>query len=420
MTNLRNFFNNVSGNNRIFTSEDIGEMSKEEFANSEKAIRHQWDSVGIPSNGELATSDDVVYVHAYTRGDGTEVRAHYRSKGGGRLGIGTVTGGAASMGNSITGVNTTNSIPYDVFSDGVYNVDLNILDDQGNLNNPDLSIYDVSSAFPVSVEYNVEYTLPNQDTNVGRNDFSATNNKLPIEYNKLQALSNSQFSLSQEDNSSLYESLLKGTLPELRDWNFNREFQNEFNEAVKTKDVLDGGINTIGYRFKTGRNFWNLASQGIDRNKDYIDKNGSLYNKVSDLPFEYQNWAKNKVNSQYGINDCRGIVFDENSEVSQTIAHSNELNGYISRNFSDLMAGKVIKDDSISFDINKDSDLWSGFGKADIIEAKVKDGYLEVIIGDTYDFNKNSKNKLVQKGRQVQDAGLLEPYYTITKVKIKL
>ena len=38
MTNLRNFFNSVSGNNRIFTSEDIGEMSKEEFANSEKAI----------------------------------------------------------------------------------------------------------------------------------------------------------------------------------------------------------------------------------------------------------------------------------------------------------------------------------------------------------------------------------------------
>ena len=78
MTNLRNFFNSVSGNNRIFTSEDIGSMSPEEFSNNEQAIRNQWGEIGIPSNGELFGSDDVVYVHAYTRGDGTEVRAHYR------------------------------------------------------------------------------------------------------------------------------------------------------------------------------------------------------------------------------------------------------------------------------------------------------------------------------------------------------
>ena len=101
MTNLRNFFNSVSGNNRIFTSEDIGEMSPEEFSSNEQAIRNQWGEIGIPSNGELFGSDDVVYVHAYTRGDGTEVRAHYRSKGGGRIGIGTVTGGVSGMGNSV-------------------------------------------------------------------------------------------------------------------------------------------------------------------------------------------------------------------------------------------------------------------------------------------------------------------------------
>ncbi len=101
MTNLRNFFNSVSGNNRIFTSEDIGSMSPEEFSNNEQAIRNQWGEIGIPSNGELFGSDDVVYVHAYTRGDGTEVRAHYRSKGGGRIGIGTVTGGVSGMGNSV-------------------------------------------------------------------------------------------------------------------------------------------------------------------------------------------------------------------------------------------------------------------------------------------------------------------------------
>ena len=76
-------------------------MSPEEFSSNEQAIRNQWGEIGIPSDIELSGSDDVVYVRAYTRGDGTEVRAHYRSKGGGRIGIGTVTGGASGMGNSI-------------------------------------------------------------------------------------------------------------------------------------------------------------------------------------------------------------------------------------------------------------------------------------------------------------------------------
>lgn len=36
--------------------------------------------MGIPANRDLAGNPDVVYVHSYVRSDGTEVRAHYRSK----------------------------------------------------------------------------------------------------------------------------------------------------------------------------------------------------------------------------------------------------------------------------------------------------------------------------------------------------
>lgn len=38
MTNLKNFFNKISNNNRIYTAEDIGEMSNNEFARNEKAL----------------------------------------------------------------------------------------------------------------------------------------------------------------------------------------------------------------------------------------------------------------------------------------------------------------------------------------------------------------------------------------------
>lgn len=85
MSNIREFFNEVANDNRIFTREDIGQMTGEEFRSHEKAIDYQLSNIGIPRNMDMSTSDDVVYVHAYKRADGTEVRAHYRSKSGGVL-----------------------------------------------------------------------------------------------------------------------------------------------------------------------------------------------------------------------------------------------------------------------------------------------------------------------------------------------
>lgn len=90
MTKLRNFFNPVSNDNRLFTAEEVGAMSPREFAANEKAIDYQMENVGVPRNSDLAGNSDVVYVHEYTRSDGTKVKAHYRSKHGG-----TLTGAAA-------------------------------------------------------------------------------------------------------------------------------------------------------------------------------------------------------------------------------------------------------------------------------------------------------------------------------------
>lgn len=100
--NLKNFFNTISNNNKIYTAEDIGKMSAEEFMTNEKAIDYQMENLGIPRESDLSGNPDVVYVHAYTRDDGTEVRAHYRSKPDGVGGnnyehSGTSTGAAADI-----------------------------------------------------------------------------------------------------------------------------------------------------------------------------------------------------------------------------------------------------------------------------------------------------------------------------------
>ena len=104
MASLRNFINAITNDNRLYTAEDIGNMTSKEFASNEKAINYQMTNLGIPRESELTGNPDVVYVHAYTRDDGTEVKAHYRSKPDG-VGSnnykmdGVATGGASNVDN---------------------------------------------------------------------------------------------------------------------------------------------------------------------------------------------------------------------------------------------------------------------------------------------------------------------------------
>ena len=96
MANLKEFFNKISNNNRIYTREDIGNMSSDEFRSHGRGIDYELANLGIPTDSDMALSDDVVYVHSYTRDDGTKVSAHYRSKAG------HVTGAASNIPNYST------------------------------------------------------------------------------------------------------------------------------------------------------------------------------------------------------------------------------------------------------------------------------------------------------------------------------
>ncbi len=76
----------MTGDNRIYTREDVGGMSTEEFAKHEREIDVQTRALGgiMPTNGDLqnaaASGGGVVYVNSYTRSDGTEVKGYYRSR----------------------------------------------------------------------------------------------------------------------------------------------------------------------------------------------------------------------------------------------------------------------------------------------------------------------------------------------------
>ena len=81
---LFGYKNPLTGDNRIFTREEIGDMTTDEYAKNEKAIRAQWDTIGIPTDGDMRkeeiTNGGVVHVNSYARQDGTKVRDYYRSR----------------------------------------------------------------------------------------------------------------------------------------------------------------------------------------------------------------------------------------------------------------------------------------------------------------------------------------------------
>ena len=70
-------------NNRVFTNEEIGQMSTDEFKRLENFINQQVTAGKIMSEAQAkqqVQTGNLIYVEPYTRSDGTEVKGYYRSR----------------------------------------------------------------------------------------------------------------------------------------------------------------------------------------------------------------------------------------------------------------------------------------------------------------------------------------------------
>ena len=77
---FKNYINSHTGDNRIYSLNDITQMPLGDVLKNKEELLSQYRVLGVPTESELQNSDNVVYVKAYTREDGTGVRAHWRSK----------------------------------------------------------------------------------------------------------------------------------------------------------------------------------------------------------------------------------------------------------------------------------------------------------------------------------------------------
>lgn len=76
-------FDDSGYNNRVYTREEIGKMSTDEFQKHEKFINKNMKDNKIMTKkeaDEAVKSGNLIYVNSYTRSDGTEVKGYYRRK----------------------------------------------------------------------------------------------------------------------------------------------------------------------------------------------------------------------------------------------------------------------------------------------------------------------------------------------------
>lgn len=70
-------------NNRVFTNEEIGEMSTDEFERLKSFINQQVAAGKVMPDAQArqqVQTGNLIYVNSYTRSDGTEVKGYYRSR----------------------------------------------------------------------------------------------------------------------------------------------------------------------------------------------------------------------------------------------------------------------------------------------------------------------------------------------------
>lgn len=80
---LSGYVNKKTGDNKIFTQEEIDAMTPDEQEKNKEAIFYQKQTIGVPSKEQAdraVSKGEMVYVSSYTRADGTKVKSYYRSR----------------------------------------------------------------------------------------------------------------------------------------------------------------------------------------------------------------------------------------------------------------------------------------------------------------------------------------------------
>ena len=157
---------------------------------------------------------------------------------------------------------------------------------------------------------------------------------------------------------------------------------------------------------------------------DYIQKNGHMYNSLSELnnPQEAERILDriHAEKEEKHRTDTRIVKFNPDSSVASAIKNSNAFKAFVKKHANDFINGNIIYDEKIEF-TNADKDMYSTFHGATIHTAYLdNNNNLIITLEDYYNFNPGRTSVKGRVGYKLQKQGDLIPYYVIVNLVVPM
>lgn len=185
------------------------------------------------------------------------------------------------------------------------------------------------------------------------------------------------------------------------------------NWAVKQKAIKEFGTEAAENLHMSKADFY--------MNTDYARQH-TVFDNYLQADSNLHDYLKDKISKQIGqdrLLTTKGIYIDANSDSSKRLAavlenHTNFKE--IIKNNKKALKNNLHINSSIQF---TDDNFHNAIGNADILDMHInKNGELDLLIADTYDFNPNEFSDLVRTARIRQENGRIIPYFIIYHVII--
>ena len=432
---FKNYVNSYTKDNRIYSKEDISNMSVRDAYGKKRAILAQNRRIGVPSDAELRNSSNVIWVNPYRREDGTEVKGYWRSKSGSAIGS---TGGI---------VGDNNIPPMDEQSDDIEDIiygkkkrtgDIQDIDMDGGDEEispvsatvdlivalsqiflKDTEIGEIIEAFAPVIKAIGEKVFGDDDLDFEIDDQYSEQAEESIDSPENVQTDSSINPIEQISEPNGLEGTLTGGASEINNqkilvspWN-SPFLPKANNENYKLKNELIRFNNEQNKNYKDAKDLMNIALIGpenIQSNPEYkrIDKNDikRLSKNIGD-----------KLDSKFTT-----IKFEPNSSLATSINSSPSLKQSIN---SWCKQTENERGQTISVTINDNENLFRSINNATILNPKIENGVFTGYLYDKYDFKpdefKDKYTTAVNTGAvTLQTVGILKNYNILVPIKMDL
>ncbi len=323
---FKNYKNSYTNDNRIYSKDEMLDMTVRQIKDRAEEFIAQHRVLGLPDESELAGSDNVVHVESYTRSDGTEVKAHWRSKPGEGSSNnenqspskennedGTPTGGAARIDREKEPKNIED-LPKnnDKFFEKERNNPQSWLmrkNAEKNVNNPDAKLFmDIALVNPKNVPSTQDYQFVSSENVKKLNErYNLTGNKeIPNHYDGFEFSADSPTAKALNNSSELKNEIFNETKnynPQTGTFKSDKleiEFKNDKNlqysfghMTILNPKIKDGFVTGMGYDkydfdAMYGKNFKNVSKETKNLNNSAyaLQSSGHLNNYYILVPLK--------------------------------------------------------------------------------------------------------------------------------------